>query len=118
MTDIFNKSDIRQTRRALRKNTPAPELMIWQKLRNRQLCDSKFRRQYSIEKFIVDFYCPERKLVIEIDGDSHYYKKSNRYDQHRQNIIESFGIKFLRFTNKEITENIEGVIEAIVKNLI
>ena len=117
MTKIYNKLDIKKTRQALRKNIPTPESIIWEKIRNRQLCNSKFRRQYSVGNYIVDFYCTERKLAIEIDGDSHYNAKAIEHDKKRQNTIESYGIKFLRFTNKEVTENIEGVLSNIINNL-
>lgn len=94
---------------------PAPEVILWQKLRAEQLYGLKFRRQYGIGKYIVDFYCPKKKLAIEIDGDSHYEQEAIKYDKERQDFIESRNIRVIRFTNKEIMENIEGVLEMIVK---
>ncbi len=82
-----------------------------------QLNGCKFRRQYSIGKFIVDFYCPEAKLAIEIDGDTHFTQELRPYDTARQKYIESKGIHFLRFTNKDITENIDGVLVHIAASL-
>lgn len=117
MTNIYNKSEIKQTRRALRKKMPRPEEIIWFKIRNRQLSGNKFRRQYSFDNFVVDFYCVEKKLAIEIDGDSHFNKKAIEYDQIRQDRIEKLGIKFLRFTNNEVIQNINGVLGEIIKNL-
>lgn len=117
MTNVYNKSEIRQTRRALRKNMPTPEIIVWGKIRNRQLSGYKFRRQYSFNNFIVDFYCVEKKLVIEIDGDSHSGKKAIEYDNNRQKNIEALGIIFLRFTNEAVVNNIEGVLEEINRNL-
>jgi very-short-patch-repair endonuclease len=61
----------------------------------------------------MDFYCPELKLAIEIDGDSHYTDHAILYDQERQGVIQSYGIHFLRFTNKEICNNLEGVIKTV-----
>lgn len=59
---------------------------------------------------MVDFYCPQQKLAIEIDGDSHFAAGAEEYDKERQEVIESYGISFLRFTNAEVRENIEGVV--------
>ena len=74
----------------------------------------KFRRQYGIGHFIVDFYCPELRLAIELDGDSHFNNKEVlEYDKRRQEYIERVNIKFLRFTNNEVFESLEGVIQAI-----
>ena len=74
----------------------------------------KFRRQYGIGQFIVDFYCPELRLAIELDGDSHFNNKEVlEYDKRRQEYIERVNIKFLRFTNNEVFESLEGVIQAI-----
>lgn len=95
---------------------PTPEVILWNKIRNKQL-GFKFRRQYSVEKFILDFYCPEKKLAIEIDGDNHFRSKTQEKDIWRQKIIEQYKISFLRFTNKEIMENIEGVLEIISERL-
>ncbi len=80
----------------------------------------KFRRQYSVNQYVIDFYCPELKLAIEIDGDSHFSIAAQRYDSERQKFIESFGIQFLRFVNNDIYENVDGVLlmihEWIIKN--
>ena len=88
---------------------PLAEVILWGRLRGRQLGGYKFRRQYSVEHFVIDFYCPELKLAIEVDGDSHYTEGAYLSDRERQIRIESFGIHFLRFTNIEIYENLEGV---------
>ena len=96
---------------------PEPEKRIWARLRSRQVNGYKFRRQYSIGNFIVDFYCPEAKLAVEIDGDSHFDNEQRLYDIARQRYIEAKGIHFLRFTNKDITENIEGVLVHIAASL-
>jgi very-short-patch-repair endonuclease len=114
---VFNISSQKQTRRMLRNNMPEPEIILWSKLKSKQLLNVKFRRQYSIEKFVVDFYCPEYKLAIEIDGENHFSAKMQEKDIWRQKIIEKYGIRFLRFTNKDITENLNGVVEKIVEHL-
>ena len=72
--------------------------------------EARFRRQYSIGGFVIDFYCPKLKIAIEIDGDSHFSEEDGDRDKERQKIIESFGIKFLRFTNQDVYLNPEQVI--------
>ncbi len=117
MTKIFNKTDFKEKRRLLRKNMPPAELILWSKLRSKSLNGCKFRRQYSIGTYIVDFYCPQLKLAIEIDGESHFIDGADTYDRNRQTIIESFGISFLRFTNRDVYERLEGVIDKILERI-
>lgn len=117
MTIIFNRTSERVKRKALRKAMPKAEVILWAHLKNKQLHGYKFRRQYSVGPYIVDFYCPRLKLAIEIDGPTHFTKQAKRYDLQRQRYIESFGIRFLRVTNLDVYENIEGVIERIIEYL-
>ncbi len=113
MTQFFNRTQDKEKRRLLRNNMPKAEAVIWSKLKGRQLLVYKFRRHYCLDRYVVDFYCPELKLAVEIDGDSHFQKGSEDNDRHRQTFIESFGIQFLRFTNEDVFKNIEGVIEIV-----
>lgn len=113
MTQIFNKKSQTKKRRLLRKNLPSVELILWEHLRNRKLNGEKFKRQFSIGRYVVDFYCPKLNLAIEIDGGYHLAKETTEYDKDRQEVIESLGIAVLRFKNKEILENIENVINKI-----
>ena len=115
MTELYNKTSEREKRRSLRNNMPQAEKVIWAKLRNRQIEECKFRRQYSVAAFVMDFYAPELKLGIEIDGESHFREGAQQYDYERQVFLESKEIHFLRFTNQEVYENIEGVLEAIAQ---
>src|SRR3989338_5376772 len=85
-------------RRNLRKKETPAEHIFWQKIRNRQLSDLKFRRQHSIGNYVVDFYCQDHRLVIEIDGDIHYLEDRPRRDKERTKHIESHGYIVLRFT--------------------
>ncbi|MBI4743473.1 MAG: endonuclease domain-containing protein [Actinobacteria bacterium] len=96
---------------------PLAEVILWSRLKSRQLGGYKFRRQYSVEYFVIDFYCPELKLAIEVDGDSHYTEKAGSSDKDRQIKIESFGIKILRFNNKEIYKNLDGVLLKILEQI-
>lgn len=115
MTIIFNRKSEKQKRRALRNTMPKAEVILWAYLKNKQLYGYKFRRQYSVGPYIIDFYCPRLKLAVEIDGPSHFEFQAIEYDYQRQKYIESFGIRFLRVTNLDIYENIDGVIEKIVE---
>ena len=114
MSRIFNRSSETQNRQALRRASPAAEQKLWQALRGRQILGYKFRRQYSVGSYVIDFYCPQLKLAIEVDGDSHYQAEAVEYDRNRQGYIESMGIRFLRFTNREVFEQLGDVLEQIV----
>jgi len=115
---IYNRIETKAKRRDLRKNMTQAESVLWRKIKGKQLFGTKFRRQFAIGKYIVDFYCPRYKLVIEVDGDSHYWnEEAKEYDRRRQTYIESYGIRFLRFTNVEIYQNIDGVLLAIEKEI-
>jgi very-short-patch-repair endonuclease len=111
MTQFFNRTSDKGKRRALRKSSPKAETVVWSHLRRNQILGYKFRRQYSVGTYVIDFYSPGLKLAVEIDGDSHFQQDSN--DENRQDYIQTFGIRFLRFTNEEVFNNLEGVLEAI-----
>ena len=98
---------LKQFARELRKNSTISEVLLWKKIKNKTL-GVEFHRQVPINEFIVDFYCHELKLVIEIDGKSHDYKYE--YDFARQNILEKYGISFIRFTDLEVKQNMNNVI--------
>ena len=117
MTNIFNTSLSKKGRRDLRKRSTSLEKIVWLKIRNRQIENYKFRRQYSIGKYIVDFYCPEKKLVVEIDGDSHFQDEAILYDIVREKYIRTLNIEILRFTNKDVMDNIDGVLFKIAHKL-
>lgn len=114
MTTIFNQTKQKRLRIHLRKKSTEAEKLVWQKIRNRQLLGLKFRRQYGIEKFVVDFYCPELKLSVEIDGVTHSSEEELRRDKERQSRIEEFGITLIRFTNLDVYQNLDGVLTAIL----
>ena len=93
--------------------TPA-ETTLWQHLRNRTI-GYKFRRQHPIDRFIIDFYCAEAKLCIEIDGSSHLDAKQEEYDKARTELLEGLGYKVIRFTNNDVRYNIHAVVDEIVR---
>ncbi len=99
--------------RKLRTEQTPWEHKLWKKLRSGRFYDLKFKRQVFIEKFIVDFYCHEKKLIIEIDGGQHNREINKNLDLKRQKQLEAKGYKILRFWNNEIDENLEGVLEKI-----
>ena len=102
--------------RTLRKEQTKTEKMVWELIRNRKFKGFKFRRQHVVEGFILDFYCHELRLGIELDGLIHLRRKD--YDELRQEIIESEGIKIIRLTNKEISDNKRSVLKKIEETVL
>ena len=110
---------IKQTVRNLRKNSTKSETLFWQAARNRKLHGKKFLRQHPLQFvidgkqkfFIADFYCHEKKLVVELDGRIHERQKD--YDELRTHIINRLGVEVIRFTNAEIEHNLDGVLNKI-----
>lgn len=102
-----------QFAKTLRQNSTEAEKLLWQKLRNNQVENLKFRRQHPLDKYIADFYCHEKKLVIELDGDIHDDKEKQKDDFNRTYALQEFGITVLRFKNEEVKNNIGLVIEQI-----
>ena len=94
--------------------TPA-EKALWDRLRDRQVSGCKFRRQQAIDRFVVDFYCAERKLILEVDGPIHQTQQAQ--DVERQGYLETLGLRVIRFTNDEILNDMNGVIERLSKAL-
>ena len=101
--------------RALRKNLTDAEKLLWRHLRDRQLDGCKFRRQHPIGKFIVDFVCVEKKLVIEVDGGQHATKVEA--DLQRSEYLRKKGYRTLRFWNNEVLQKTESVLEAVLLSL-
>jgi len=104
-----------QQARKFRKNPTETEKIMWDLLRDRQLANKKFRRQHLVSGFIIDFYCPENKLAIEIDGSVHLNKKE--YDQEREKILKNIGINFLRFSNQDVLKEPKKVLLRIKEQL-
>ena len=102
-----------ENRRQLRKNMTAAEVRLWQALRSEKLFGRKFRRQHSIENFIVDFYCPAEKLIIELDGLVHHQKDIIQNDQERDTRLYQLGFIVLRFENNAIFSDLEKVLNII-----
>ena len=101
--------------RELRQSATKAEKILWEYLRNRNLDGLKFRRQHPIDKFIADFYCHEKKLVVELDGAVHDEKMNVQYDEARTYELKGSGIKVIRFRNSEVENNILFVLNEIRK---
>jgi len=106
-------SEILQHCRELRKNATNPEKVLWALLRNRQLKNAKFRRQHPIEGYIVDFYCQESQLAIELDGSNHLDDSHTIYDEERTELLNSRGIRVIRFWNNDVLQDTETVLYVI-----
>jgi len=100
--------------KGMRKGSTKAEELLWQRLRGKKVAGLKFRRQHPINKFIPDFYCHEKKFVIELDGGIHNEKQQKDFDEIRTQILNEFGITVIRFSNQEVLNNIDMVIEKIV----
>ena len=111
-----NSSTLR-TAHILRKNMTKAEAVPWKKLRDRKIFKTKFRRQHPVYIFIVDFYCHEYKLVIEVDGDIHYDETASQYDSGRTEVLSKFDLKVLRFTNNQILYSLDSVVEIIQREI-
>lgn len=101
--------------REMRREPTVAENHLWQRIRKQQVLGFKFRRQHTIDRFIVDFYCTEARLIIEVDGIIH--DDQQEADQLRTEFLESLGLRVLRFTNGEVLQQTDGVIERIAEIL-
>jgi len=113
---IFNKKELKPRRKELRNNSTQAEIILLQSLKKSQLKGRKFRRQQSIENYVVDFYCPEEKLVVELDGQVHFEDEEKKYDEERTRFMEALGISVIRTENQNVLYSIESVLKRIVEN--
>ncbi len=119
MTKHYTRKSEREKRKVLRENMTYCERMVWLHLRRRQL-GYRFLRQYSIDHYVVDFYCPKLKLAVEIDGDIHELPERKAYDGKREDYLKKYKITFVRITNEELSWNPDkafGKIEEMIKIL-
>jgi very-short-patch-repair endonuclease len=112
-----NQPHLIEKRKLLRKNLTSAEATLWLCLKNKQLNGKRFRRQYSFGNFILDFYCPELKLAIELDGKDHFTAVGAEKDVNRDEFLKEHGITVLRFENKLVFEQLEGVLNEIKSKL-
>ena len=103
--------------RNLRSNMTDTEQLIWSKIRRKQIGDLNFYRQKNIGHYIVDFYCPKRKLIVEVDGGQHFENTGITRDQERDRYLQGLGFTVLRFSDIDVLRNIDGVIKRIHEHL-
>ncbi|MBP7850975.1 MAG: endonuclease domain-containing protein [Lentimicrobiaceae bacterium] len=99
--------------RQLRKSLTPSEKILWQALRKKQVAGMRFRRQHPIAQFIVDFYCHQVGLIIEIDGEIHLERDQMERDENRTHALEHFGLQVLRFRNEQIKQDLDNVLNRI-----
>jgi len=116
MTTRKNIPILKEYRRNLRKNMTQAEVVLWMMIKNKQLGE-RFLRQYSIDFFIVDFYCPKYNLAIELDGAHHFTEEGIERDKNRDEHLKSLGISVLRFENFEIIDYPQRTLDEIKKFL-
>lgn len=111
--DEGSKKIFQQRAKYLRNESTTPEQILWYYLRDRRFCNLKFRRQFVIEKYIADFICLEKRLIIELDGSQHLQNKNIEYDKKRDAFLREQDFEILRFFNNDIFNNIESILEEI-----
>jgi len=114
---IYNVESNEDRRKELRNCSTVAETVLWNYLKGRGLDGKKFRRQSSVGPYIVDFFCPEKRLVVELDGVRHFGPTAGEYDDRRTRYLEERGIKVIRFENKRLYRDLEGVLEEIRRKL-
>lgn len=110
------RPDLKEKARVLRQDSTMAEILLWLEIKNRQL-GVQFHRQVPMLDFIVDFYCHELMLAIEIDGDSHNHSDAVSYDDYRQKRLENEGVRFLRFDDLEVKRNMKWVVNEILETV-
>jgi len=112
----FNKR-LKPLARNLRSNMTDAEQLVWTKVRRKQISDCQFYRQKNIGNYIVDFYCPKAKLIVEIDGGRHYENDGIKKDRERDQYFQMLGFTVLRFSDIDVLKNVDGVVERIQEYL-
>jgi very-short-patch-repair endonuclease len=113
MKFLRNDPALKQRRQELRRNQTEAEKALWAHLRNKQFYGMKFFRQYGIGPYILDFYCPNMKLAVELDGGQHNQCERKEYDAVRSEYLKAYGIELTRFWNHEVLLDIESVLNEL-----
>ena len=114
---LIYKNSLKKFARELRKRMTDDEIRLWARLRLHRLNGHRFQRQRIIGNYIVDFYCPSAKLVIELDGGQHYFEEKHNADSQRDDYFKKKGLKVLRFSDTEVLKNTDTVIDEILRNI-
>ncbi|MEX2603509.1 MAG: endonuclease domain-containing protein [Gracilimonas sp.] len=109
--------ELRSYARSLRNNSTFSEILLWQQIKKRKL-GVQFHRQVPMDQFIVDFYCHEIMLAIEVDGRSHHNPKQAAKDVERQNILEGYGVQFIRIRDEEVKNNMDRVLRYLKSKVV
>jgi very-short-patch-repair endonuclease len=115
-TILHNTTDLTDNRKGLRNNSTSAEAVLWRSIKNKQLDGRRFRRQFSVGNYILDFYCPEEKLGVELDGADHFTAEGLYYDEKREKFLNRKGIRVIRIENKHVFKIHEQVLEYIKEN--
>ena len=107
-TQIHTRKEIKEFRKELRNHLTPAEAFLWKYLKSKQFEGRRFTKQHSIGNFIVDFYCPSEKMIIELDGNVHNNQIAEDYDKKRTLYLNSLGYKVLRFENKMVFDNLDS----------
>ncbi len=113
-----NLPALKDVRRDLRNHATPAERALWQTLKQSQLEGRKFRRQHSIGRYVLDFYCPEERLGVELDGSVHEDPLRRQYDATRQAELEALGVRVLRFENREVLQTPDVVASAVASQFL
>ena len=108
---IHNNPKFKGIRKELRSKATSAEAVLWTILKKKQVGGLKFRRQHSVGKYILDFYCPEMKLAIELDGEIHLHPGKRSKDLNREEFLTKWGIEVIRFENRIVFENPEAIVK-------
>ncbi len=110
---IHNKREMLERRKKLRNNATQEEKLLWKYLRKSYVADAKFRRQHSVGYYVLDFYCPEVRLAVELDGGGHYTEEVMEYDKTRDEYLKALNIKTIRFNNRDVKNNMTGILDLL-----
>ncbi|MEZ4858805.1 MAG: endonuclease domain-containing protein [Flavobacteriaceae bacterium] len=113
---IHTKKELKQLRKKLRHNLTPAEAFLWEQLKARKLQGRRFTKQHSMGNYIVDFYCAQECLIIELDGEVHYNPSAQEYDLKRTQFLNSLGYTVIRFENKMVFELLPSVLKEITEN--
>ena len=114
---LFYNTRLKRYSQQLRRNMTDAERLLWSRIRRKQLKGFQFYRQRIVGNYIVDFYCPEVKLIIEVDGGQHYNDEAKARDRVRDDYMKGVGLETLRISDRDVITNLNGVIEKIYEML-
>ncbi|HAY34800.1 MAG TPA: endonuclease domain-containing protein [Ignavibacteria bacterium] len=117
MTQFFNKTEYKALRKKLRNNPTKSEKLLWNAIKGKKFKGHKFRRQYNVGKYMIDFYCVKENLAVELDGEVHDSAEAKEYDQIRDDFLKNFGIKVVRIRNVDVECDPDGVLDFILRNM-